>query len=302
MGKRIGVSDDEWALIGPLLPTERGRGCRPAGDNRPFFEGMGGADGGAVASSAGRIWQVEQRFPTISSLGRNRRVRSHAGDTRRRGRARHHRRHDRKHRSPGAPLRRRAKKGDQEAEGLGRSRGGFTTKLHARCDGQGRPLCFVLTPGQAHDVKSFGPLFGMLADRIEALLADKGYDADAIREELAKADVEAVIPAKSNRRIPIPHDRKNYRWRNLVERLFKKLKNWRRVATATTRPQSPTSASSRSPQLHCGCPLCTWPSLYHVRRFSFEGFERSQLRPRRSRGRWSPVRSGLLSPIPRFGS
>ena len=79
-------------------------------------------------------------------------------------------------------------------------------------------------------MKGFGPLFGMLADRIEALLADKGYDADAIRQELAKADVEAVIPTKSNRRIPIPHDREKYRWRNLVERLFSKLKNWRQVA------------------------------------------------------------------------
>ena len=39
MGERIGVSDDEWALISPLLPSERGRGCRPAGDNRPYFEG-----------------------------------------------------------------------------------------------------------------------------------------------------------------------------------------------------------------------------------------------------------------------
>ncbi len=80
-------------------------------------------------------------------------------------------------------------------------------------------------------MKGFRPLFRMLAERIEALLADKGYDADAIREELAKAGVEAVIPAKSNRRIPIPHDREKYRWRNLVERLFSKLKNWRRVAT-----------------------------------------------------------------------
>lgn len=40
MGERIGLSDGEWSLIGPLLPAERGRGCRPAGDNRPFFEGM----------------------------------------------------------------------------------------------------------------------------------------------------------------------------------------------------------------------------------------------------------------------
>lgn len=71
----------------------------------------------------------------------------------------------------------------------------------------------------------------MLGDRIEALLADKGYDADAIRAELATADVEAVIPAKNSRRIIIPHDRQKYRWRNLVERIFSKLKNWRRIAT-----------------------------------------------------------------------
>lgn len=71
----------------------------------------------------------------------------------------------------------------------------------------------------------------MIADRIDAMLADKGYDADAIRKELANADIEAVIPAKSNRRNPVPHDRAKYRWRNQIERLFNKLKNWRRVAT-----------------------------------------------------------------------
>lgn len=89
----------------------------------------------------------------------------------------------------------------------------------------------MLTPGQAHDTQGFGPLFRMLAERIEALLADKGYDADAIRAEIEAAGVEPVIPAKSNRRAPAPHDRAKYRWRNHVERLFNKLKNWRRVAT-----------------------------------------------------------------------
>ena len=125
----------------------------------------------------------------------------------------------------------RLKKGTQEAEALGRSQGGFTSKLHARCDAKGRPLGFVPTPGQAHDSQGLGPLFRMIADRIEALLADKGYDCNVIREELAKAEVEAVIPAKSNRRNPVPHDRQKYRWRNLIERLFNKLKNWRRIAT-----------------------------------------------------------------------
>ena len=55
--------------------------------------------------------------------------------------------------------------------------------------------------------------------------------ADAIRDEIASAEVEAVIPSKSNRRKPIPHDKAKYKWRNQIERLFNKLKNWRRVAT-----------------------------------------------------------------------
>ena len=71
----------------------------------------------------------------------------------------------------------------------------------------------------------------MIADRIEAFLADKGYDADVIREEIAEAGIEVVIPAKSNRREPAPHDKAKYKWRNQIERLFNKLKNWRRVAT-----------------------------------------------------------------------
>lgn len=49
----------------------------------------------------------------------------------------------------------------------------------------------------------------MIGDQTEAFLADRGYDADAIRDEIEKAGVEAVIPAKSNRRRPVPHDREN---------------------------------------------------------------------------------------------
>ncbi len=71
----------------------------------------------------------------------------------------------------------------------------------------------------------------MIADRIDALLADKGYDSDAVRDTLASMNVEAVIPARRNRRNPAAHDRVKYRWRNQIERLFNKLKNWRRVAT-----------------------------------------------------------------------
>ncbi len=80
-------------------------------------------------------------------------------------------------------------------------------------------------------MQGFAPLFRLITDRIEAFLADRGYDADAIRDEIEAAGVEAVIPAKTNRRNPAPHDRAKYRWRNQIERLFNKLKNWRRIAT-----------------------------------------------------------------------
>lgn len=74
-------------------------------------------------------------------------------------------------------------------------------------------------------------LLRMIADKIDALLADKGYDSDAIRDALAELEIEAVIPSKSNRKDPDPYDREAYKQRNLIERMFNKLKNWRRIAT-----------------------------------------------------------------------
>lgn len=124
---------------------------------------------------------------------------------------------------------------------LGRSWSGYTTKLHARCDGKGRPLRFVLTPGQAHDVQGFGSSLGMPTYRIEALLAGTGYCADAIRDEIANTAADAVIPAKINSRTPILHNRKDYRRRNLIERPFNKLKNWRRVAICFDESHNPIS-------------------------------------------------------------
>lgn len=75
----------------------------------------------------------------------------------------------------------------------------------------------------------------MIGDKIDALLADKGYDADAVRDALDEINVEAVIPSKSNRKQPRGFDREVYKRRNLIERLFNRLKNWRRIATIATR-------------------------------------------------------------------
>jgi hypothetical protein len=101
----------------------------------------------------------------------------------------------------------------------------------------------------------------MIADKIEALLADKGYDADAIREELTKADVEAVIPAKSNRREPIAHDRENIAGATSSSACSTSS----RTGGASTRydkTKDLTSALSISCQSCSGYPLSTKPSCY----------------------------------------
>ena len=97
---------------------------------------------------------------------------------------------------------------------LGRSRGGFTSKLHCLADGQGRPLAFHLTVGEAADCKAYDTLIDLPERAPDALLADKGYDADAIRADLDSRSIKAVIPGRSNRRVKIEYDRilYNQRW------------------------------------------------------------------------------------------
>jgi transposase len=69
------------------------------------------------------------------------------------------------------------------------------------------------------------------AGRFDRLIADRGYDSMALRNLLASRGAEAVIPSTASRRAPIPYDRNAYRARNLVERLWCRLKDWRRIAT-----------------------------------------------------------------------
>ena len=119
-----------------------------------------------------------------------------------------------------------ARGGGEEA--LGRSRGGrLTTKIHAVTDGLGRPLCFLLTPGQAADCRQARSLLEGLA--FERLIGDRGYDTDAIRDWLEEHGVEAVIPSKRNRKTPIPHDPDAYRTRHEVENLFCRIKEFGRI-------------------------------------------------------------------------
>ncbi|MEJ7935926.1 IS5 family transposase [Sphingobium sp. AN558] len=95
---------------------------------------------------------------------------------------------------------------------------------------RGRPVAMTLTPGNIADISIAIPLLGTVTPP-RRLLADKAYDADSLRSWLAARNVKAVIPSTATRRTPYPLDRRIYRRRNVIERLFGRLKNWRRTAT-----------------------------------------------------------------------
>lgn len=114
---------------------------------------------------------------------------------------------------------------------LGRSRGGFTSKVHCLSDERGRPIAFHLTPGEAADCKAYDDLIDLPDKKPKALLADKAYDTDAIRADLKRRGIKAVIPPKSNRKIAIRYNKRLYRERNCIERVFGHLKINRAIAT-----------------------------------------------------------------------
>jgi transposase len=97
------------------------------------------------------------------------------------------------------------------------------------CDGQGRPVRFLLAPGQSSDVQAAPAL--LEGFQPAAVLADRAYDSMALRDRIDAIGAEAVIPSTRSRKTPIPHDRALYRLRNRIERCFNKLKHFRRIAT-----------------------------------------------------------------------
>ena len=116
------------------------------------------------------------------------------------------------------------------AHGIGRTKGGRNTKLHAVCDEKGRPLVLLLTPGNVHDCKVAKACIEALPPPTE-LVGDKGYDSKDFREWLAERGTTAVIPPRKNRKVQYDYDKSIYKQRNIIERMFCRLKDWRRIAT-----------------------------------------------------------------------
>ena len=113
---------------------------------------------------------------------------------------------------------------------MGRSRGGFSTKIHALVDTQGRPLHVELTPGQQHESTVAEAIIAHHACG-KAFIGDTGYDSDAIRAQLKELKIKPVIHANPTRKKKPRLDRQRYALRYRVEIFFHDLKRFRAVAT-----------------------------------------------------------------------
>ncbi len=123
---------------------------------------------------------------------------------------------------------------------MGRSQGGFSTKIHLRAEGGGKPIALLLTAGQRHEQVMFEALMesgavkrvgrGRPRLRPRRVAGDKGYSSRRIRRYLRRRRIGAVI-ARQKRERRTRFDKAAYRKRNVVERLVARLKQFRRVAT-----------------------------------------------------------------------
>lgn len=121
-----------------------------------------------------------------------------------------------------------ARPGEERA--IGMSRGGLTTKIHMVADAHGNPIDFEITGGQVHDAKAAEQIIAKVSG--DNLIADKGYDSDAIREQARSQEMVPIIPRRTNSDKPNPEfDSHFYKQRHLVENLFARLKHFRSMAT-----------------------------------------------------------------------
>lgn len=239
--RRHDISDKVWELLAPHLPGKQGSVGRPAEDNRLFINAVfwvlrTGAPWRDLPPGLGNWKHVQRRFcrwrdrgiweklleifieePDYEWLMID---------------ASHCKVHPDAAGARGGNQDMSRIKGDQKTECIGRSKGGLTTKIHARCDALGNPTGFHLTPGQACDLEGADVLLPDILANIQAFLADKAYDAqERVLALLEKAGVKIIIPSKSNRKQQRPYDQDIYKARHLIENFFAKLKQSRAIAT-----------------------------------------------------------------------
>lgn len=225
--RRHEIPDDQWARIEALLPGRPGGHGGVAKDNRTFINAIW------YVSKTGIPWRdlpehfgkwdtAYHRFNEWCKKGVWQRVFAVVQDPDLEWlmidstviRAHHH----------AAGM-----NGGPDDQDLGRSRGGFGTKIHLAVDSLGNPVSIHLSPGQDGDCPHAKALLG--DHQPDAVLGDKAYDSDPLVEEIEGRGAEAVIPPKKNRIAPRVYDKVLYKERNKVERCVNLLKQFRRVAT-----------------------------------------------------------------------
>jgi transposase len=228
MLRRHEISDQQWTVIKDLLPGQEGDPGATAKDNRVFVNAVfwiakTGAPWRDLPERFGNWNSVFQRFNRWCKTGVFMTVMEHLKDP------------DlgvllldstiiRAHQHAAG-----AEGSSAENEALGRSRGGFSTKLHVACDGLGKPVTIVLTPGQDHDITQ-GPTL-IANSEAKKIIADKAYDSDEFVADIAASGAKPVIPPRSNRTTERSYNKKDYKKRNAVERYINIIKQCRRVAT-----------------------------------------------------------------------
>lgn len=248
--RRHELTDAQWERLEPLLPPEKPWTGRPNHDHRPIVNGIlwilrTGAPWRDLPARYGHWKTASSRFYRWRKSGVWQRIlealQAEADAQGRLSWGLHFidstvvRAHQH---AAGA---RKPRDGPGAGEGLGRSRGGFTTKIHVRAEGLGKPVTFVVTGGEVHDSQAVDALMqegkvkrpgrGRPRLRPRRVAGDKAYSSNRIRAALRRRGIKPVIPTKANERRDPTFDRQAYRQRNIVERLINKLKQFRRIAT-----------------------------------------------------------------------
>jgi transposase len=237
MYHRHAIRDEDWDRIKDLLPGRAGQRGVTAKDNRLFIDAVlwiakTGAPWRDLPDRFGKWNSVWKRFDRWARKGVWRKVFETLQDP------------DlewlildstviRAHPHAAGARKNKDGQGGQSEQALGRSRGGFGTKIHAAVSGLMLPVTLLLSAGQQADVRYAKPLLEAVPQNAEvkAVIADKGYDSKEVVAKVESMGAEAVIPTLRTRKEQRQIDKERYKDRNLAERFWHKVKQFRRVAT-----------------------------------------------------------------------
>ncbi|MBW9121917.1 IS5 family transposase [Microbacterium trichothecenolyticum] len=262
------LSDSQWSLIEGMLPRPTGRKGRPFSDARLMVEGIvyryrcgiAWRDLPEVFGPWQTVWTWHQRMATDGTWDKVHAKLTAAADAA--GLvdwslsvdstiARAHQHGTNTMRTTGAGSNYTNPRVEPPDHGIGRSRGGLSTKIHQLVDGNGLPLVTLISAGQAGDSPMFLPLMAQLRvgrdvgrprTRPDAVRGDKAYSSRAIREHLRSRAIKAVIPEPDDQKghrkrrgslggRPVELDAVDYKNRNVIERRYCHIKQWRGLAT-----------------------------------------------------------------------